>query len=265
VKRAGIVPSHIAKITRAKKHLSDLNEAVYEYGNTHPYTVRKGIEGKKQHTVYRLALKSSPANTDIPVLAADAIYNLRSSLDHLMSAMVAPKDRGSAMFPIFFEGVWEPALAGENEQRIKERRRWASCVKTLPHDAVAVLKSLQPQDDGGNDATTHVLQMVNRFSNRDRHEKLPVVGAGIKDLHVQVTMPDGRTVTVEAVHAYDALQDDAKLNGIPEDAVDVQIAGTPLVALQGRHESRYIEIPFRLIYAANFIEHNVFRRLTPFI
>jgi hypothetical protein len=261
-----VVPSYVAKVSRAKKHLIDLNWAVDRYASAYPYTVRKCVEGKKKRTVYRLTLKSDPSNTEIPIIAADAIYNLRSSLDHLMSALVASKDRGSAMFPIFFEGVWEAIIPGENQQRVKERMRWASSVKTLPNEAVAVLKTLQPPDGGGNDPGNVLLRTVNSLSNRDRHEKLPVVAAGLSQLHVQVTRTDGSSTTVAADHRpYGALQNDAELHGIPEDAVDVQIAGTALVAIQGREKSRYIEIPQGLITAAAFIEAKVFPALVPFV
>lgn len=53
------------------------------------------------------------------------------------------KQRGSAHFPIFFQGVWEDASGEENEQRAKERGRWRSDTKALPEPALAILRSLQ--------------------------------------------------------------------------------------------------------------------------
>src|SRR5215212_2557483 len=126
-----IVPSYIAKVARAKKHLIDLQAAIDLFAGDHPYTARERIEGKKQRKVWRLTFTGDPANTDIPVIAADAIYNLRSSLDHLMSSLVPSNQRSSAMFPVYFEGVWEPSPPGENKQRCKERACWASDTKSL--------------------------------------------------------------------------------------------------------------------------------------
>jgi hypothetical protein len=143
-----IVPSFIAKISRAKKHLIDLESEIGRFAAMDPYAVSEGVEGKKKRKVRRLVFTADPANTDIPIITADVIYNLRSALDHLMSSLVAPKDRGSAMFPIFFEGVWQAIVPGENEQRIKDRQRWASYIKTLPDVAVTVLKAMQPPDLG---------------------------------------------------------------------------------------------------------------------
>jgi hypothetical protein len=262
---ANIVPSYVAKVARAKEHLVDLQLAVNQYAGTHPYTVRKRIEGKKKQPVWRIELTAQPANSDIPILAADAIYNLRSSLDHLMSALVAPKDRGSAMFPIFFQGVWERASAGDNEQRVKDRLRWASYVKSLPDGAVTVLKSLQPPDTSPDDPATNLLRLINRLSNRDRHEKLPIVAAGLSELELTITMPDG---TMHEAIGYlggeDALQDHAQLHGIAPGTVHVQIAGVALVAIQGRLKNRYIPIPRRLVHAAIYIDARIIPELLPF-
>src|SRR5215211_1509042 len=109
---AGVVPSFITKVARAKKHLVDLKTAVDGFAATHPYTVAETVESKRSRKRRRLQFTATPANTDIPVIAADAIHNLRSSLDHLMSAMVANKDRGSVMFPIYFQGAWDAIVPG---------------------------------------------------------------------------------------------------------------------------------------------------------
>jgi hypothetical protein len=44
-----LVPSFLAKLNRAEKHLADLDQAISEYGSlaegSRPYTLRKRIEG----------------------------------------------------------------------------------------------------------------------------------------------------------------------------------------------------------------------------
>jgi len=258
--------SYLAKLARAKEHLVDLQAAVNDYANTHPYTVSERIEGKNERKVYRLAFTDSPADTDIPIIAADVIYNLRSSLDHLMSALVAPKDRGSAMFPIFFEGVWEAIVPGENQQRIKERMRWASDIKTLPDEAVAILKELQPADTAADDPRTSLLRLVNRLSNRDRHEKLPVLASGLSRLRIEVTMPDGEVLEGVGIRSPDAaLQDEAEIQNIPDDAVKVEVQGVPLVAIQGKLKGRYIEIPLYLVQALVYFREHVIAPLSPYV
>jgi hypothetical protein len=262
-----IVPSYLAKVARAKEHLVDLNAEIERYAAQSPYGVSEGVEGKKKpRKVRRLTFTADPANTDIAIIAADVIYNLRSSLDHLMSALVAKKDRGSAMFPIFFEGVWEPVVPGENEQRIKERGRWASYVKTVKGGAVAVLMGLQPPDGAPDDTDANLLELINRLSNRDRHEKLPVIAAGMTDMFVRFKLADGTPKLAKAVaDPYSVLKDKAEIKDIPEDAVDVEIQGVPLVAIHLAHKDRFVPLPAKLDGAARLIAERVIPNLAPYV
>lgn len=263
-----IVPSYVAKIARAKKHLVDLDKAVEDFAATEPYTVRTRIEGKKQRKIRRVVFTADPANTDIPIIAADVIYNLRSSLDHLMSALVAKRDRNSAMFPIFFQGVWEAIVPGENQQRTKERMRWASDVKSLSDEAVTVLKRMQPADTDPQDPEAPVLTLLSRLSNRDRHEKLPVVMGGMGDLRVEFIDSNGVRQTGSAdPDPRHVLIDETEITDIPDDAVDVKVKGTPLVGISvgAKQTQRYVEIPSRLAVMAEVIETEVFPALMPYV
>ncbi len=264
-----IVPSYLAKVHRAEKHIIDLEGEIERYASTKPYTVRERIEGKKQRKVRRLAFTAYPENTDIPIIIADVIYNLRSSLDHLMAALVAPKDRSSSMFPIFFQGVWEAIAPGENQQRVKERIRWASDIKTIDSGAVAVLQSLQPPDDGGNNETANLLRFINRLSNRDRHEKPPVVVTGLDQLVARFKWPDGRPQIGLGIPNSDGgfFKDGAEIK-FPQDAMDVEIEGTPLIAIRvGQDETgrpRYLQVPDELTKTVSFIKNMVIAKLAAF-
>jgi hypothetical protein len=136
---SAVVPSYLAKVNRAEKHLIDLQGEIDRWAALKPYAVTESVQGKRKAKVRRLKLMLSPENTDIPIVTADAIYNLRSSLDHLMAAMVPRQRRTRVMFPVFWRGVWEPVVPGEDQQRIKDRERWASCVKGLPVEAVTYM------------------------------------------------------------------------------------------------------------------------------
>ena len=262
-----IVPSFLAKVSRAKEHLVNLEAEVRRYADTNPYTVREGIEGKRK--VHRLVYTSDPANTDIPILTADVVYNLRSSLDHLMSALVTAKDRNKAIFPIYFQGVWDD-IQGENAQRLKERARWASDTKSVRKDAIAILKALQPPDDTGDSDEADLIQFVNRLSNRDRHEKLPVLIGGLKEPMAYWTRRDGtrgRGIGIPAL-ATGFFKHDARLQ-IPEDAMNVQMEGTTLIAVRvgrdKRGRDRHLEIPHHLERAAAFIDQELMPRLMRFV
>ncbi len=260
-----IVPSYIAKVARAKKHLIDLQAAIDLFSGSHPYTVRERIEGKKKRKVWRLTFTADPANTDIPLIAADAIHNLRSSLDHLMSSLVPRNQRSSAMFPVYFEGVWEPSRPGEDKQRCKDRRRWASDTKALSEPALAILKSLQPADGGGEEDGIDLLRFLYRLSNRDKHEKLPVVAAGLREPFVTYALPDGSVHRKMGSRAHPAFQNHADITNLPDVAMDVQIEGSAAVALRVAGPEEHLPLPLFLWDTAERIESEVISPLLPFV
>ncbi|MFY9264049.1 MAG: hypothetical protein WAO61_01280 [Solirubrobacterales bacterium] len=266
---SALVPSFVAKVARAKKHLVDLEHAVEAFASTDPYTVSERVEGKKKRKIRRLTFTAGPANTDIPLIAADAIHNLRSSLDHIMSAMVAPKDRGSCQFPIYFQGVSEPDVPGENEDRLNQRARWRSDTKTLPDDAVAALQLMQPRDLDWSDPEMPILKLLNSLWNTDKHTKLPVVASGMADHRIEFTDANGvvQRGSGELLTERHVLENEAEITGLPYNAVDVKITGTALVGiLVGTEQAkRYVQLPRGLDDIATVIETEVFPVLTPYV
>lgn len=268
-----IVPSYLKKLTKAKEDLPVLEAEIERYVMRDPYRVVESAEGKRQPKVRRLEITSDPANTEIPTIAAGIIYNLRSGLDHFMSALVPKKRLGSVQFPIYFQGVWEDGATEENAQRAKERGRWRSDTKELAEPVLDILRGLQPAD--GTEAPedeTHVLQTINQLANADDHTRAPVAALGLSDCMVKWTLPDG-TVQYGTGHAQrDArgrldtfIQDGSKLKNIPFDATSVEAAGVPVVALHIASQGRYAPIPHLLTHAAGLIEKRVITPLIPFV
>lgn len=259
-----VVPSFIAKVTRAEKHIADLESEIAAYAARKPYTVRARVEGKKK--VHRLEFTSDPANTDIALVAADAIHNLRFALDHLMAALVPNKQRRSVMFPVYFQGVWEPAQPGDDPERIKSRDRWASDTANVKPTAVAILKELQPADAASDKGEVNIIQTIHRLSTRDRHEKLPVVAVGLTTLALGWERPDKRIEVGGGRARPDYfLQNHAKLDGIPGYAVNMKIEGTPAVGITLPGKNRHIQLPVVLHEAVKLLSQHVIPSLTPFV
>lgn len=264
--RHAIVPSYIQKVGRAKQHLVELESAIADFAAREPYEVRTTIQGKKKRKTRTLEFTASPANTEIPIIAADVIYNLRSALDHLMASLVAPNRRTHVMFPIFFQGVWESLPPRENAKRREARERWASFVKTLPQEPIAILKRLQPPDRGGKPDEVNLLEVVNQLSNRDRHTKLPVVNVGLSEMVVGWPRSDRIFQTsTPPIEAGGYVSDGATLREIPYSAVDVQVKGSLVVAIRIAEKGRDIAIPRHLNDAARFIESAVIAKLASYV
>lgn len=244
---SSIVPSYIAKVARAQRHLVDLKAAIDDFAGSHPYHVTTTLIESKNNprTVRKLEFTSDPENTDIPILAADLLHNLRSGLDHLMTALVERRARGHVYFPIYFQGVWEPGPPGENAARAKDRSRWATDTRTVAPGALAILKDLQPPD-GGNDQEANMLRVLNTLANTDRHQRLPIVARGLRKATVQWTNPYGSTVRSPLERRDFLTAEQAEIKGIPSQAVDVKIYGEVIVTIRYRVDNgvpKHIEIP----------------------
>jgi hypothetical protein len=250
-----IVPSYIGKVRRAEKHIIELKAAISKWAgvssDTRPYTVRPRPQGKHQGRVrWELHFTAGVANTDVPLIAADVIYNLRSSLDHLIAACVKSADRKSVMFPIFWKGVWEPAIPGENSERTKARNRWASIAGKVPTDAVAVLKSLQPPDDAGDAQQGDVLRILNELSNNDRHTKLPLIANGLEGILIVWQLPDGKIMrgwSPPDANGATFVENGAEIQGVPNGAVHMESYGAPEIVVRRAVRSKQIPNDISLV------------------
>lgn len=227
-----LIPSYMRKIKRADAHLADLKEAIDAWAGHHPYEVR--ITSYRKRDAFHLAFTEDPINTDISIIAADLVYNLRSGLDHLAAALAPPKDRDSVYFPVFFNGVWEPAAATDTGQQRKERGRWQTITRNMKPAAVALLREMQPADPPRDDRRTPVLVMLNRLSNTDRHRQLPVFAKALRAPATKWDDADGTHVSGDP-RTHDTsvvLEDGAELKGLPRGATNVHIMGQPVVAVR---------------------------------
>jgi hypothetical protein len=266
---AAIVPSYLAKIHRAERHLDELQAELDRFAGTEPYRV--DVDKTSKRAVQRLKFTKLPENTEIPIITADVVYNLRSALDHLMAALVDKKDRKRVMFPIFFCGVWEPEQPGDNGQQIKERGRWASDTRTMHAKAVEFLRGCQPPKESGDHETADLLRFVNRLSNRDRHERLPVVATGIERMLVRFAWPDGKVQHGLGIHqAPESFFANGAQIRFPRGATNAEIIeGTPVLAIvQGEDHtgvSRYLQIPLELSLVAMLIKERIIPGLAPYV
>ena len=263
---AELVPSYILKADRAEKHLHDLKVTIAQWADTHPYAVSLSADGKRDSC--HLRFTSSPP-LELGTMAADFVYNLRSGLDHLMAALVPSAQRRSVYFPIYFEGVWDDPPEGEDEQRTKDRGRWRSDTAKVRPEAIAILKSLQPPKGAPRPGKgVHALLLLNRISNTDRHQRLPVLFTALKGFRLLWQDPLGNqhigptdTGTPADMRV---LQDGAEL-GFPRGAANVQIGGSPVVAVRILDPPRDIEIPRAFDQALDAYRTRVVGPLSPYV
>ncbi len=240
-----IEASFLSKLRRAEKHVQELEVEIAKYGDRRPYSMSPVLKGKKHTGKWKLQFSERPENTDIGIVAADVVYNLRSGLDHLACALNPPTKRRHVYFPIYFPGVWEEPVPGENEERAKARGRWKTDTETMRPEAVAILKKLQPREDGGkNDPTVSFLKALNVLSNKDRHQRLPFIAPGLQGVTLKFWDGGGNELPgkVRDPGTNNVAYEDGAIVNAPPGAVKVQIDGTPAIAVQVGDPGNYLRL-----------------------
>jgi hypothetical protein len=163
----------LAKIDRANKHIGDLDSLWDACRVAHPNRTR--IERDPQSgDLHYFVEDMTPIPIQVPLIAGDAIQNLRTALDHLAWAMVkraGGKVDTQTSFPIF-ESATDYADAKKGVTRK---------VQGLSSFAMQKLASHGPYK-GGNDK----LWILHRLNNIDKHRLLLTVG---HDVGVRTLLP----------------------------------------------------------------------------
>ncbi len=219
--------THIAaKLERADQHIVQLGTEAEAFSNETPHRelIDYDAEAAKAFKAFHLN-RVVPAR--LSILTGEAIYQMRSSLDHLACALIL-KDGGTvtdgSQFPIFrFEPV-KPENLGRYKRQIEGITRPA---------VLAAIEALQPHTRGdGRDF--HWLQILKVLSNLDKHKTLIT--------HVSVVQPRISHTSI--------FNNDTSLM-VESDAID---HGTEIVTA-GRHR----------IFGDEVEVVNVQRRLTTFV
>jgi hypothetical protein len=85
------IPARLAgirlKIERAKEHIRDLENRLLAFRKTDPYGLRSENDPQTGDRSYRVQVRSQIPK-DFPLIVGEALYQLRSSLDHLAWQLV---------------------------------------------------------------------------------------------------------------------------------------------------------------------------------
>ena len=168
------------KIGRAREHLAELDVLLRPFWDRRDYLVTESENKhhKQRQWIYHL---SCPAVVDpkISLVLGDALFNLRSALDHIAVALVPRRRKFSASYPICLK---DPEAVGANRTTAGEREfaAWKTATmgmnasvltivrKSQPYSAVLAL-DLQPPDLAASD---HSLAVLSALQNADKHRQL---------------------------------------------------------------------------------------------
>src|SRR5947209_7233646 len=132
-----------AKIERAKKHIGDLDGIWWRFKKAGAYRISSKTDRKTgERRYYVKSLRKVP--TEVPILAGDAIQNLRSALDQLAFQMflVGPEAGNAKLirkiyFPIFANSAKMPEAG------------FVGKIQVFRDNEIKALRALEPYK-GGN-------------------------------------------------------------------------------------------------------------------
>lgn len=186
------------KLRRSLRHLRELEVAIDAYAKAHPYKVVPHESNEvhpRRRTFY--AFVNQPPDPALSIVLGDVLYNLRSALDHLAVAFVAPGRRRNASFPIFVDDLWatDPATGCYVNADEHARKAFDTATKTMSDDALEVIRSLQPFRTHPHAPATSPLALLNRLSSADKHSRLVPVSFGIADIEFSVVTDGVQSAT----------------------------------------------------------------------
>jgi len=150
------------KLERAAYLVSDLRSNIEQFLQTNPFRISRDDDPGTGHRLYRVRFEADPPEYLGPIVG-DAVHNLRSSLDHMVSAVArtAGQRDDRTSFPSFTEPqCWED--------------RGLRDLGKLPSNALTTIKGLQPYHTP--EARKHVLYLLNSLWNHDKHRDIVLTG-----------------------------------------------------------------------------------------
>jgi hypothetical protein len=262
-------PSYIRKADWAEHHILHLTLILAAYAGEKPYTVSDPVQDKRGRRFSRLVFSRDP-DPETGLIAGDIIYNLRASFDYLIGSLVPSGQRSKVLCPVLHEPVWEiPHVSTENNERTRNRERW----QTLTHhigstDAIAELKELMPLESRRQPPKEHALDLINRLSNKDRHQRLPILTWGVGDARVKAIMRgSGQIVPCKIPEFTEPGRQGIKNNAaipLPDKAVYVKVSGAPVVLIRIGEERQTFRIPEVFWEMLAWLRNEAFPRLGPY-
>lgn len=172
----------IPKQQRAKQHIDEAARLIQQYLSTEPIRLSTKISecGQKNIVYISEIAKCDPI---VSCVIGDALFNLRSSLDHMMMLIVS---RHCSPQTLKIEKVYFPIKNGE-----VEFSKWSSKddhAKQLPPIILETLKALKPYKGGSS-----LLSTLHELNNIDKHRNLVVSAMNYKSMNM-LSMFDTETL-----------------------------------------------------------------------
>jgi hypothetical protein len=177
------------KVERANKHIRDLNGAIVAFMATNPYNISTKRDPDTRRPIYFVA-EVKPVPPEIIVILADAIQNLRATLDHLAYQLFLVGSAGGA-------GTGKRVYFLITRDIAEYRKNSAGRVKGLRQDAIEEIDALEPYGGGkGND-----FWVLHGLNNVDKHRALVAAGSSFGSVDLLPVMMENMSPEMKVAFA----------------------------------------------------------------
>jgi hypothetical protein len=156
------------KLERAKRHMTDLENAVRAFFGTEPYKFSGKPNTQTDKTVYTMD-SVEPIPSKIPLIAGDVIQTLRSALDHVAYQLYRRGPGGKGDGKHIYFPIAENKLKYDNQKRGQ--------TSGMSSQAIAAIDAIQPYG-GGNDVLWH----LHALNNVDKHRLILTAGSAVRSV-----------------------------------------------------------------------------------
>ena len=203
------------------------------FENCDAYVFRTEVEARSTHaiTYQSFAVERKAPSDEWPLLAGEAIQNIRSALDHMVYAASGGQSR--TQFPIFTDPV-------------EFEKKAPGMLVGVPDSVRETIEKAQPYRDYPPDPAQTMLEQLRVLSNLDKHRTLATVvsavhregvgtqtGVNISWQKHGTNRPLGSGETHVSTFTATSESDPSSLDVEPLFAYEVRIEGRPLSYLKG--------------------------------
>lgn len=217
----------------------EIRHAARDYAKRRPYEIVRVAPSKKQPKRWRYRITFDEADPMIVAMIGDFVHNLRSALDHLVVACSKPKDRKSASFPIEVHDIWERTARGKFIRGDDERRaHFQRAIKGLGPQTTAIVLGAQPYQS--DTPATHIIGVLSRLENADKHRKIIAIGTNLRGATLSVFIRDQLYKTYMIGHRdffynnAQVLSFDVANPRLGESDVRVEAGGVAMISIKDR-------------------------------
>lgn len=199
------------KIDRAARHAQQLSADVMAFCALRPFAVDIQRDVNAAGDTHFIARESGPVlSLDVPLLAGECAYQLRSALDHLIHQLVIANGNQDKLtsrrhqFPIFatLDGFDAKANA---------------MINGVSDSARALIEAAQPYARPAADSSCDLLWLLQDLNNTDKHRLIPVSLLALGELRVRTSADDVTFADRIRIAGNEALQDGALLLRLEKD------------------------------------------------